>query len=66
MGAMKQGDPAEQRHIRFEPDDKPPAALTVGMGLQFAVLAIAGIVLTPAIVIRAAGESDSYLTWAVF
>ncbi|MCQ3810114.1 MAG: hypothetical protein KTV68_06120 [Acidimicrobiia bacterium] len=63
---MKQGDPAEQRHIRFEPDDKPPAALTVGMGLQFAVLAIAGIVLTPAIVIRAAGESDSYLTWAVF
>ncbi|MCY4432499.1 MAG: hypothetical protein OXE45_02385, partial [bacterium] len=47
-------------------DDKPPAALTVGMGLQFAVLAIAGIVLTPAIVIRAAGESDSYLTWAVF
>ncbi|MYE08158.1 MAG: hypothetical protein F4Y05_00975, partial [Acidimicrobiaceae bacterium] len=26
----------------------------------------AGIVLTPAIVVRAAGESDSYLTWAVF
>ncbi len=36
------------------------------MGLQFAILSIAGIVLTPAIVIRAAGESDSYLTWAVF
>ena len=36
------------------------------MGVQFAVLTIAGIVLTPAIVIRAAGESDSYLTWAVF
>ena len=28
--------------------------------------AIAGIVLTPAIVVRAAGGSDSYLTWAVF
>ena len=36
------------------------------MGLQFAILTIAGIVLTPAIVIRAAGGSDSYLTWAVF
>jgi len=36
------------------------------MGVQFAILTIAGIVLTPAIVIRAAGESDSYLTWAVF
>ena len=36
------------------------------MGLQFAILSIAGIVLTPAIVIRAAGGSDSYLTWAVF
>ncbi|MDE0614967.1 MAG: hypothetical protein OXI32_11205 [bacterium] len=66
MGAVEHGAPAGGRHIRFEPDDRPPAALTAGMGVQFAVLTIAGIVLTPAIVIRAAGESDSYLTWAVF
>ena len=64
--AMEQAASAQPRHIRFEPDDKPPAVLTAGMGLQFAVLAIAGIVLTPAIIIRAAGESESYLTWAVF
>ena len=63
---MEQDTSAQPRHIRFEPDDKPPAVLTAGMGLQFAVLAIAGIVLTPAIIIRAAGESESYLTWAVF
>ena len=63
---MEQAASAQPRHIRFEPDDKPPAALTAGMGLQFAVLSIAGIVLTPAIIIRAAGESESYLTWAVF
>ena len=63
---MSQDSASEQRRIRFEPDDKPPAALTAGMGLQFAVLAIAGIVLTPAIVVRAADGSDSYLTWAVF
>ena len=66
MGIVEHGDPAGGRQIRFEPDDRPPAALTAGMGIQFAVLTIAGIVLTPAIVIRAAGESDSYLTWAVF
>ena len=64
--AMEQAASTQPRHIRFEPDDKPPLALTAGMGLQFAVLSIAGIVLTPAIIIRAAGESESYLTWAVF
>ena len=64
--AMGQDVADAQRRIRFEPDDRPPVALTAGMGLQFAVLAIAGIVLTPAIVIRAADGSDSYLTWAVF
>ena len=66
MGAMQNDTSAGSRQVRYEPDDKPPHALTAGLGLQFAVLSIAGIVLTPAIVIRAAGESDSYLTWAVF
>ena len=57
---------AGSQRVRFEPDDKPPVPLAAGLGLQFAILAIAGIVLTPAIVVRAAGGSDSYLTWAVF
>ena len=53
--------------VRYEPDDRPPKALTFGLGLQFTVLAIAGVVLTPAIVVRAAGGvSDAYLSWAVF
>lgn len=55
-----------QRNIRYEADDRPPLALTAGLGLQFAILAIAGIVLTPAIVIRSAGGTDEYLSWAVF
>ncbi len=59
-------DASTNRNIRFEADDKPPLALTAGLGLQFAILAIAGIVLTPAIVIRAAGGTDEYLAWAVF
>ena len=52
--------------IRYEPDDKPPRALTFGLGAQFTILSIAGVVLTPAIVVRAAEGSEVYLTWAVF
>ena len=63
---MPEQAPTSSRHIRFEADDKPPLPLTAGLGLQFAVLAIAGVVLTPAIVVRAAGGTDAYLTWAVF
>ena len=52
--------------VRYEPDQKPPTLLSLGLGAQLAILCIAGIVLTPAIVIRAAGGSESYLSWAVF
>ena len=52
--------------VRYEPNDKPPRALTFGLGAQFTILSIAGVVLTPAIVVRAGGGSDTYLTWAVF
>ena len=41
-------------------------ALAFGLGLQLAVLTIAGIVLTPVIVIRAAGADEVFLSWAVF
>ncbi|MDE0304460.1 MAG: hypothetical protein OXI87_06185 [Albidovulum sp.] len=58
--------PAARHHIRFQADEKPPAALTVGLGLQLAILCIAGVVLTPAIVVRAAGGGEAYLSWAVF
>ena len=40
--------------------------LSLGLGFQYAALIIGGIVLTPAIIVRAAGESETYLTWAVF
>lgn len=52
--------------VRYEPDESPPLAITAGLGFQFATLTITGIVLTPAIVIRAAGGTESYLSWAVF
>ncbi len=52
--------------VRYQPDEKPPAVLAFGLGLQLAALCIAGIVLTPAIVIRSAGGSEAFLSWAVF
>ena len=52
--------------IRYQADENPPSPLAFGLGLQYAVLTIAGIVLTPAIVIRAAGLGDPLLTWAAF
>ena len=58
--------PQTGRDVRYEPNERPPGTLAFGMGAQQAVLCIAGVVLTPVIVIRAAGEGDPYLTWAVF
>ena len=52
--------------VRYEPNERPPLALAGGLGLQLAVLCIAGIAITPAIVVRAAGGPEAYLTWAVF
>ena len=50
--------------IRYQPDESPPAPLALGLGFQQAALCIAGIVLTPLIVIRAAGMAeDAYLVW---
>ena len=52
--------------IRYEPDERPPPALLLGLGLQYAVLIVAGVVLTPVMMIRIAGGSEAYLSWAVF
>ena len=54
------------KEIRYEPNERPPPVLSFGLGFQQAILSIGGVVLTPVIVIRAAGESDLYMTWAVF
>ena len=54
------------RDVRYEPDERPPFALALGLGFQFAMLTVAGIVLTPAIVVRAANGGDGFLSWAAF
>ncbi len=52
--------------IRYQPDEMPAPALSFGLGLQIAVLTIAGIILVPTIVMRAGGAGENYLSWAVF
>ena len=63
---MTTEDTPSHRAVRYEPDEKPPQTLSFGLGFQHAALCIAGVVLTPVIVIRAAGEGEPYLSWAVF
>ena len=57
---------SENANVRFEPNERPPNTLAFGLGFQFVLLTVAGIVLTPAIVVRAAGAGETYLSWAVF
>ena len=54
------------RDVRYEPEEQPPTALALALGFQFAMLTVAGIVLTPAIVVRAAGTGEAFLSWAAF
>ena len=56
----------DNQNVRYEPDERLSLSLSLGLGFQYAALIIGGIVLTPAIIVRAAGESETYLTWAVF
>ena len=52
--------------VRYEADDRPPLGLNVGLAAQYTILSLAGVVLTPVILISTAGGSEAYLTWAVF
>jgi len=58
------GAPTEQ-HVRYEPNDRPPLPITIGLGLQYALISVASVVLAPTIMISIAGGSDAYLSWAV-
>lgn len=53
-------------NLRFEPDEAPPAALAAMLGFQTVALILAGIILTPLIVLRTAGLGDADSTWVVF
>ena len=54
------------RHIRYEPGDPCPPLVTLGVAFQGVVLVLANTVLMVTIIVRAAGEGELYLQWAVF
>lgn len=59
-------DESRETDLKYAVDENPPPALSAAMGFQVVVLIIAGIVLAPVIVVRAAGLPDSTASWAVF
>ena len=52
--------------IRYEADEPCPPWVSVSVGLQGTVFALAPLVLVVAITARAGGQDEGYLSWAVF
>ncbi|MDE0247607.1 MAG: hypothetical protein OXO56_06685 [Gammaproteobacteria bacterium] len=54
------------RNLRFAGNERPPAAVSLFIGLQTAVLVAVPVVVVSTIAARAANQSDAYLSWAIF
>ncbi len=53
-------------NVRFEPNERPSPFLAFGAGFQAAMIILAPVVLTVVIVVQIAGQSEGYLSWAIF
>ncbi len=53
-------------NVRYEPHEKPPYLVAIGAGVQASMVLLAPVVLTVVIVARIAGQSEGYMSWAVF
>ena len=56
----------EYDRVRYEPDENPPLLLTMGAGLQAALIIVAPVILTVVVVMRIGDQAQSYISWAVF
>lgn len=54
------------QNLRYAVNESPSGLLAAGLGLQVVILIIAGIVLTPTVVMRAADQPDGVTQWAIF
>ncbi len=57
---------AEHDRVRYELDENPPLLLTIGAGLQAALIIVAPVILTVVVVMRIGDQPQSYISWAVF
>ena len=55
-----------QHDIRYEPDEKCPPFLAISSALQIFIPNTINLVMLAALVVRASGESDAYLSWVTF
>ena len=63
---MSARDANSRTGLRYQPHEAPPAALSIGLGLQLVVLTVAVPILFPTVVMRAAGAPEAHVAWAVF
>ena len=52
--------------LRYQADEKPPATVAFVLGLQLTAISVSATILLTTVVMRAAGQSEAYLSWAVF
>ncbi len=58
---------AQTRHeIQYEPDEKCPPLLSLSSALQILIPNTISLALLGALVVRASGESEAYLSWVTF
>ncbi|MYB53447.1 MAG: hypothetical protein F4X77_14805 [Acidobacteriia bacterium] len=63
---MTRKDPTHEHGLRYQADDNISLPLALGLGLQLTALIVSIPILIPTVVMRAAGASEAYLSWAVF
>ena len=52
--------------VRYEPEDRPPGGVLIGLGLQATLLQVGFLVFIPVAVFRAGGLDGPDLAWPVF
>ena len=52
--------------LLYEPDERPPYTLAFGLSFQRAIIMCPSLVLIPTIIMRAANQDGTYLSWGIF
>ena len=56
----------ERQEILYEPDEKCPPLLAISSALQIFIPNTISLIMLAALVVRASGESEAYLSWVTF